>query len=147
MDIVIHFDLSMSVVVSGPASDPTYTLKPVMHLFKDPLQAATIQGSINNSSFGTSNTATVVVIAQSNGEEFTRLEVPRSNTEDPTTFSIYWLVPNESYTVQIDLNRDGGTIDKDCEEFVDNLDLKEGEVFYLNEGQPIVKDDPNGICT
>ena len=57
MDIVIHFDLSMSVVVSGPASNPTYKLKPVLHLFEDPLQAATIQGSIKNSSFGTSNTA------------------------------------------------------------------------------------------
>ena len=107
MDIVIHFDLSMSVVVSGPASNPTYKLKPVLHLFEDPLQAATIQGSINNSSFGTSNTATVVVIAQSNQEEFTRVEVPKVDGVDPTPFSIYWLVPNESYTVQIDLDQDG----------------------------------------
>jgi len=107
MDLVIHFDLSMSVVASGPASNPTYKLKPVLHLFEDPLQAATIQGSINNSSFGTSNTATVVVIAQSNQEEFTRVEVPKVDGVDPTPFSIYWLVPNESYTVQIDLDQDG----------------------------------------
>lgn len=44
MDIVIHFDLSMSVVVSGPPSNRKYSLKPVMHLFQDPLKAATIQG-------------------------------------------------------------------------------------------------------
>ena len=132
IDIVIHFDLSMSVVASGSESDPTYSLKPVMHLFKDPLVAATIQGSIANSSFGTSNIATVVVIAQSNGEEFTRLEVPMSDTLDPTPFDIYWLVPNQSYTVQIDLNKDGETIDIDCEESVSYSDLGEGAVFQLN---------------
>jgi len=146
MDIVIHFDLSMSVVVSGPASNPTYKLKPVLHLFEDPLQAATIQGSISNSSFGTSNTATVVVIAQSNQEEFTRVEVPMVDGVDPTPFSIYWLVPNESYTVRIDLNQDGETIDIDCEESVDYLDLEEGEVFELNEGMPINEMDIDGIC-
>jgi hypothetical protein len=159
MDIVIHFDLSMSVVVSGPASNPRYKLKPVLHLFDDPLKAATIQGSINNSSFGTSNTATVVVIAQSNQEEFTRVEVPMVDDVDPTPFSIYWLVPNESYTVQIDLNKNAGTtdgdsIDVDCNETVavtaDKIgdevprELEEGEVFRLNGGESI-KDD-EGIC-
>ncbi|MEX1350223.1 MAG: DUF4382 domain-containing protein [Desulfobacterales bacterium] len=44
MDIVIHFDLGMSVNVSGPPSNRKYSLKPVMHLFQDPLKAATIQG-------------------------------------------------------------------------------------------------------
>jgi hypothetical protein len=146
IDIVIHFDLSMSVVASGPESDPTYSLKPVMHLFDDPLKAATIRGSIANSSFNTSNIATVVVIAQSNGEEFTRLEVPMSETEDPTPFDIYWLVPNESYTVQIDLNKDGETIDNDCEEFVDYLNLEDGEVFLLNNGLAIDDTMPDGIC-
>jgi len=108
MDIVIHFDLSMSVVVSGPASNPSYKLKPVMHLFEDPLHAATIEGSIDNSSFGASEKATIVVIAESNQEEFTRVEVPKSPETDSTSteFSIYWIVPNQSYTVQIDLDQD-----------------------------------------
>ena len=107
MDIVIHFDLSMSVVVSGPASNPTYKLKPVLHLFEDPLQAATIEGSIDALSFGDSGKATIVVIAESDGEEFTRLEVTKESDTDPTAFSIYWIVPNKSYTVQIDLYQDG----------------------------------------
>ena len=144
MDIVIHFDLSMSVNVSGPPSNRRYSLKPVLHLFEDPLEAATINGSIDNGSFGASNTATIVVIADNNGEEFTRLEVEKEKGTDTTDFSIYWLVPNESYTIQIDLNPDDETID--CDEFVEEVDLPQGEgaVFDLNEGHPIEKGD--GIC-
>ena len=145
MDIVIHFDLSMSVVVSGPASNPTYKLKPVLHLFEDPLQAATIEGSIDALSFGDSNKATVVVIAESDGEEFTQIEVSKLHDKNPTDFSIYWMVPNQSYTVQIDLNQDGETIGIDCDEFVEFFNLEEGEVFNLNVGDPIEKD--NGICS
>ena len=63
---------------------------------------------------------------------------------DSTEFSIYWLVPNESYTVQIDLNYDSDTINNDCEESVDLFGLEEGEPFDLNGGQPIDKDV--GIC-
>lgn len=145
MDIVIHFDLSMSVVVSGPPSNRKYSLKPVMHLFKDPLQAATIQGSILAASFGDSEIATVVVIDQESEEEFTRLEVIQKSTTDPTEFSIYWLVPNKSYTVQIDLDKVGDTIDDDCGESVDRLDLEAGETFNLNGGLAIDKNDVNGI--
>ena len=145
-DIVIHFDLSMSVVVSVPEANPTYKLKPVMHLFEDPLQAATIKGSIDADSFGASNKATVVVIAQSNEEEFTRLEVAKESDTDPTLFSIYWLVPNESYTVQIDLNHDTETIVNDCYETVNSNDLEPGETYDLNGGSPIIENDPNGIC-
>jgi len=113
VDIVIHFDLSMSVVTSGPASNPTYKLKPVLHLFDEPLQAATIEGSI---SFGASEKATIVVISNSNGEEYTRVEVPKSAIPDPTEFSIFWIVPNQEYTVQIDIGQDT-TID--CERIVE----------------------------
>ncbi len=118
VDIVIHFDLSMSVVSSGPALNPTYKLKPVMHLFDDPLKAAIIEGSIDNSSFGASEKATIVVIAESNGEEYTRVEIPKSTTPDPTEFSIFWIVPNQEYSVKIDINQD--TI-IDCEVDVDSL--------------------------
>jgi len=149
MDIVIHFDLSMSINVSGPESDPTYSLKPVLHLFEDPLEAATIQGSIKNSFFGDSGIATVVVIAQNNGEEFTRVEVPKSDT-DLTPFSIYWLVPNESYTVQIDLvdlDKDTDNIDDECHETVIGNHLGPGEAYNLNGGQAIKGPDANGNCT
>lgn len=144
MDIVIHFDLSMSVVVSGPDTNPKYKLKPVIHLFENPLYAATIEGSIDALSFGDSGKATIVVIANSNDEEFTRLEVSKSNDLSPTKFSIYWIVPDEAYTVHIDLNPDDETTD--CEESVEEIDLEPGEVFELNKGKPIDKDDVNGIC-
>ena len=142
LDIVIHFDLSMSVVVSGPASNPTYKLKPVVHLFEDPLQAATIEGRIDNSSFGGSEKATIVVIAESDGEEFTRVEVSQSDAEDPTEFSIFWIVPGQSYTLQVDLDQDDVA---DCDEFVEDVDLPEGAVFELNQGNSI--EIGSGICS
>lgn len=145
MDIVIHFDLSMSVVTSGTAPDQIYMLKPVLHLFEAPLQAAIIQGRIDAASFGASNKAAIVVIADSNNEEFTRLEVPKESDTGPISFNIYWLAPNESYTVQIDLNHDSETINNDCEEFVEGVDLGEGQVFDLNGGETI--EDGLGICT
>jgi hypothetical protein len=116
VDIVIHFDLSMSVVVSGPAPDPSYKLKPVLHLFEDPLQAATIEGGIDNSSFDAlEDKATIVVIAESNGEDYTRVEISQSTTTDPTEYSIFWIVPNQEYTVQIDINQDSII---DCEKTI-----------------------------
>jgi hypothetical protein len=115
MDIVIHFDLSMSVVVSGPPSNPKYKLKPVLHLFEEPLQAATIKGSIDNSSFVASDKATIVVIEESEGEEYTRVEVSKSENNDPTEFSIFWIVPDQEYTVKVDINQDGT---QDCEKTI-----------------------------
>ncbi len=106
IDLVAHFDLSKSVVVSGTASDPTYKLKPVLHLFDDPFTAAIIEGSIDNSAFGTSGKATIVVIAGSNGEEYTKVEITKSTTADPTEYSIFWIVPNQEYTVQFDFDQD-----------------------------------------
>ena len=144
MDIVIHFDLSMSIIVSGTELDPEYKLKPVLHLFQDPLQAATIEGSIVNSSFGDSEKATIIVTEVSSTEEFTRVEIPKSTTTDPTGFSIFWIVPNHSYTVEIDLDPDTeGTI-IDCDELVGDFDLPEGAEFELNEGYPIEVGE--GIC-
>jgi len=106
IDLVAHFDLSQSVVVSGPTSDPTYKLKPVLHLFDDPFTAAIIDGSISNSAFGASGKATIVVVAESNGEEYTSVEITKSTTADSTEYSIFWIVPNQEYTVQIDFDQD-----------------------------------------
>jgi hypothetical protein len=145
MDITIHFDLSMSVVASGPDSNPTYKLKPVLHLFDDPFQAATIEGVIDNSSFDASENATIIVISESNGEEYTRVVVPTSatpETPETTEFSIFWIVPDQSYTVQIDIDEDGTP---DCSESVEADDLSEGAVFELNGGNPI--ETGNGICS
>ena len=109
---MVHFDLSKSVVVSGTVSDPTYKLKPVLHLFDDPFTAAIIDGSISNSAFGASGNATIVVIAESNGEAYTSVEVTKSTTAESTEYSIFWIVPNQEYTVQINTNQNE-TIDCD----------------------------------
>ena len=133
VDLIIHFDLSKSLVVTDLAGTLSYKLKPVLHLFGDPLKAATIKGSITNSAFGASDKATVTVIAESNQEEYTIVEVLES-TDDPTEFSIFWLVPNESYTVEIDLDQDNTT---DYDEFIQDIDLPEGADFELNNGNSI----------
>jgi hypothetical protein len=134
----------MSVVVSGPPSNPKYSLKPVMHLFEDPLQAATIEGSIHADSFVDKNNVIIIVLDEKQ-EEFTRLEVEKEDDTEPTEFSIFWLVPNKSYTVQIDLNYDDTeTIANDCEEPIDYKYLEPGVVFYLNDDQPL--EDGIGIC-
>jgi hypothetical protein len=52
------------------------------------------------------------------------------------------LVPNQSYTVEIDLNQDDTS---ECEEFVEEIDLPEGAVFELNGGDPI--ENGKGICS
>lgn len=131
VDIIIHFDLSMSVVATGTDA---YQMKPVLHLFDDPLQAATINGSIDNLSFGDSEKATVIIL-DSNSEVYTKVEVEKSIVDDPTEFSIFWLVPNQIYNVQIDLNQDS-TID--CNEFIEETPLLEGgEEFFINEGSAI----------
>ncbi len=147
VDIVIHFDLSKSLVVTGLAAtglaaNSSYKLKPVLHLFEDPLEAAIIEGSIVNSAFGSSEKATIIVFAESNQEEYTRVEVPKSATDDPTEFSIFWIIPNKSYTVEIDLDQDDVI---DCDEFVEDTDLEEGAVLELNEGSPI--EIGSGICS
>lgn len=134
MDIVIHFDLSMSVVVSGTESDPTYSLKPVIHLFEDPQQAATIEGYLSSSSFVGSNSATIIVL-DGEQEEFTRVEVEKESDTDPTWFSIFWLVPNKPYEVQIDFDPTNDAIDYD--EIIQSDDLYEGATFELNTGEEI----------
>ena len=105
MYIVIHFDLSMSVVVSGAEPDLTYKLKPVLHLFEDPLQAAIIEGEIDNSSFDDlDDEGKATVVVESNGGVYTQVEVSQS-IDDPTIFSIFWIIPNQEYTVKIDINQ------------------------------------------
>ena len=134
MNIVIHFDLSRSVVVRGDESDPTYSLKPVIHLFKDPQQAATIEGYLSSSSFVESNSATIIVLDEEQ-EEFTRVEVEKDSDTDSTWFSIFWLVPNRSYEVKIDFDSTDDEID--YEETIQSDDLYEGATFELNDSGEI----------
>jgi hypothetical protein len=110
-----------------------------LHLFDDPLKAATIEGNFADTAFCASDKITVIVIAESNQEEYTRVEVPKPDTTDPTVFRIFWLVPDKSYTVQIDFDQDDLI---DWEELVDNFNVPEGEVFELNDGESI---DPDSV--
>jgi hypothetical protein len=144
VDLVVHFDLSKSLVVTGPAADPSYKLKPVLHLFDDPLKAATIVGRIADSAFGPSGNATVTVFVghkDPDEEIYTIVEVLESGTDESTEFSIFWLVPDEPYTVKIDFNPDGDIV---CEEFISRDKLQDGATFELNGGDLIEAD--SSIC-
>jgi len=111
VDLVVDFDLSQSIVAQG---NGIYKLKPVLHLV-DTLEAATIRGTIPAAAFGSTTEATVIVWWDKTGnctfddpavlppddpdadEIYTEVVVPQTDPE----FEIFWLVPNESYIVQI----------------------------------------------
>ena len=133
MSLTVHFDLSQSIVLSGEG----YKLKPVLHLFhNDPDEAATICGSIDADSFvGDGDPQNVVVNVLRNGvETYTLVTVPKDSDADPTGFCIYWLVPDESYTIRI-VNGSGDMYEENVPE------LETGETFDLNGvngGDPIL---------
>jgi Domain of unknown function (DUF4382) len=133
VDIVIDFDLSQSLVVRGQGS---YQLKPVLHI-NETYRAATIFGYINNFSFVGDQAAVVTVFAWANQEEYTRIAVSKSNFENPTEFGIYWLVPNQSYNIEIDIDPDSGN-GPEYSEDVARGNLGPGAIFELNSGNPIV---------
>jgi hypothetical protein len=105
VDITIDFDLSKSIVVEGPAGNPSYKLKPVLHIVKTE-EAATINVTINNTNFDSIQNARITVLSKdANGqytEEYTKVEVARQNPPGTTISSIFWLVPDQDYMVQID---------------------------------------------
>jgi hypothetical protein len=102
VDITVDFDLSKSIVVEGPVGTPSYKLKPVLHIV-DTTEAATIQGTIANARF-VDNYVVITVIALSNGEEYTKVRVDQNTTAGATqtNYSIFWIVPNQDYRVEID---------------------------------------------
>jgi hypothetical protein len=107
VDLTVDFDLSQSIVVTGSG---TYELKPVLHIVETK-EAATVNGKINPSTFGANGEATVVVIRDTDDsgtitpgdEEYTRITVDKSSDTDATQFSIFWLVPDNGYVVQIEI--------------------------------------------
>lgn len=104
--MTVDFDLSQSLVVTG--SDE-YKLKPVLHLMKT-AEAATITGSVSAAIYGAENQATIIVTQDrddsgnltSGDEEYTRLVVAKGPS-GPTSFSINWLVPKQSYIVEVQI--------------------------------------------
>jgi len=121
VDLMVDFDLSQSI---KPKQDG-YQLKPVLHL-NETQRAAQIRGSIAASTFVDSEAEVTVT---HDDEEYTKLLVTKADPDDPTEFRIFWLVPNNAYTVEVD-----GTIHYD--EDVAATDLEPGEVYTLL-GSPI----------
>jgi hypothetical protein len=121
LSLTVHFDLSQSIVRSGPESNPKYHLKPVIHLFNnEPDEAATICGSITPESFvaGNPEKIDVYVDLEKSGvtetQPYTHVTVLKESKTDPTDFCIYWLVPladdennDENYDITIDNGVDG----------------------------------------
>jgi hypothetical protein len=103
VDITIDFDLSKSIVVEGPAGSPSYKLKPVLHLVET-AEAATIEGFIANSSF--IGSYVVIRVVDTTGQEYTKVQVNKDTTAGvtDTAYSVFWLVPNQAYTVQVNYN-------------------------------------------
>jgi len=104
VDITIDFDLSKSLVLEGPV----YKLKPVLHIVET-VGAATIEGFIANSEFPAEGLGYVVITVFDRTEqqqEYTTIQVFKDEkaTDEKTAYSIFWLVPNQAYTVKINYN-------------------------------------------
>ena len=131
VDITVDFDLSQSIVVTGANQ---YKLKPVLHI-SETQEAATICGSIDPLAPGDpAQDVTVTVIRDFNSETYTDVTVTRDSDTDPAQFCIFWLVPNEDYTVQID---EDGAAPPEFEENVPAANLGPGDTFNLNGGSDI----------
>jgi len=139
IDIIIDFDLSQSLEVTDPFGTPSNILNPVLHIV-DASKAVTIKGKIAQGSFVVGQKAEVTVFTPNSGiqggyEEYTKIEVSESDT-DPTEFSIYWIVPDEDYRVEIKFDPDfvnGVNFSED----VSVAGVEPGEVRNLNRGNPI----------
>ena len=141
VDLTVDFDLSQSIVLTGSGS---YQLKPVLHLVTT-TEAWTIQGKINSSSFGNppnQKEAVVIVFWDSNrngafdpgvDEKYTRFSVQEGSSA-LTDFSIFWLVPNENYNVQVYLDDPNapGNLPK-YEKFINKSEWT-SKIFVLNGG-------------
>jgi hypothetical protein len=133
--LTVDFDLSQSLVVTGSGQ---YKLKPVLHLVSA-AEAATITGSILAATFGAESEATIIVTQDSDNsgtltagdEEYTRVVVTKGPS-DPTAFSIFWLVPEQAYIVEVQVG--GGTV---YSEAVPETSLPPGALFPLNSGSPL----------
>jgi hypothetical protein len=103
VDITIDFDLSKSIVVEGPAGNPSYKLKPVLHIVET-VGAATIEGTIDDAVFEESYA--VITVFDSTGQEYTKVRVDKDDAaaDGKTAYSIFWLVPNQAYTVKLNRN-------------------------------------------
>jgi hypothetical protein len=133
VDIVIDFDLSMSLKEDNSTDPSTYQCKPVFHLVKT-FEASTIKGHIDDLSFVSDADAIVTVsVYNPELEEYTKVRVPKDSTND-VEFSIFWLAPDRKYRTVIDFDEsiDGDEYSEDTPSA-----LESGQVFTLNGDNPI----------
>jgi hypothetical protein len=146
VDLTVDFDLSQSIVVTG---NDTYQLKPVLHI-NSTTEAWTIQGKINTASFGDPAEEAVIVVTwdkdksgdiTSGDEVYTSLTVTKAEG-DPlpefTEFSVFWLVPDESYYVEVYLG-DQITENLKYSEFIDKSATQwaPSKIYLLNGGNAL----------
>jgi hypothetical protein len=135
VNITVDFDLSQSIVVTG---DNEYKIKPVLHI-NETQEAATICGSIEPLDVGEDPydvTVTVTRNFDSDSSTYTVVTVARDSETDSAQFCIFWLaplVPNDTYTVQIE--QDGAA---EYTEDVSAANLGPGDTFYLNGDSDIL---------
>lgn len=139
IDITIDFDLSQSLKLFDPPVASSYQLEPVLHINQTET-AATIHGEISAETFAEydSREATVALFVDKDlsgdwstaDEEYTRVVVGRDNR----IFTIFWLIPEQGYTIQVEMD---GTGSPEFEQFVFPADLQKGDSFELNHGSPI----------
>jgi hypothetical protein len=133
VDIVIDFDLSMSLKEDNSTDPSTYQCKPVFHLVKT-FEASTIKGHIDDLSFVSDADAIVTVsVYNPELEEYTKVRVPKDSTND-VEFRIFWLAPDSKYRTVIDFDEsiDGDEYSEDTPSA-----LESGQVFTLNGDNPI----------
>jgi hypothetical protein len=133
VDITVDFDLSQSIVVTGPAHSPSYMLKPVLHIVETS-EAAAIEGTIANDRFF-DGYVVITLIALSNDEEYTRVRIDKDTSSDATetAYSIFWLVPNQDYRVEIDYDPEtGDPAASDASKDVSAADLGFGETAIVD---------------
>ncbi len=139
MDITIDFDLSQSLKLCKTPMGSSYQLNPVLRINQTET-AATIHGEISAETFAEYHSREAIVSLfvdkdlsgdwSADDEEYTRVVVERNNP----VFTIFWLVPEQGYTIQIEMD---GTGPAEFEQFVFPADLQEGDSFELNHSSPI----------
>jgi hypothetical protein len=139
LDLTIDFDLSQSLLMSGSPPTHSYKLEPVLHI-NPTKEAASIQGEIAAETFEEHQSVeailTVFLDKDLSGdfsqadEEYTCIFVDKDNPE----FEVFWLVPEQGYIVQIEMD---GIEPSEFEQFVFPADLQKGTTFQLNQSNPI----------
>jgi hypothetical protein len=139
VDLTVDFDLSLSLKVTESPPAPSYELTPFLRI-NHTEEAALIQGKIAATTFDTHGSGAAVVAvfmdSDSSGDltaddaEYTRIKVDR----DSPGFTIFWLIPEEGYTVALEM---GGAQPTKYEQYIYPADLQKGGVFQLNQGNPI----------